>query len=676
MNEQNNINPTPQQGNGIPATGQPIPTPTQPVTPPIENGQPVSTVPPVQPAMNGEQVVPPSSSVPVMQQPEVPSAVQQPVPPTMNNPTSVATGPVENVSVPPTPVAPVPQSGGTETMPQGQAPVNAMPQAPVAQNIVEQAPLNPIANQPAAPSNGVYGPSIPINGNTDATNVGFVAAAAPLPKKKNKGVIVAVVLVIIAILAVLGYFVVYPYIVKNYLNDPKNVYETSIQAAFKGINNKAEQLVHQKAIYSIEGSFESNIDTLKPYTGYTYGLNMGVDPTNKTIQTGIIIKNETSSTEHSYYRYLKDNKEYVKYSSYRGYIYLGEADLEATKNIFSSFNELFDNADKMSAEDSQYIINKFSELVVASIDESKLAKEDAVIKVNEEELKVTNNKYTMDYEVRCNTVNSIVDGLKKDDKAIEILSKMTETSKEEVIEQLDKAKENMSSSDEEAKKSVTYVHIYTYGLKNDIVGFELTTNQDDSRIYYYNHDNHFDAGMYLVTEDEETGKEEKTSFQLLGVKEGTNTKVTIKSEDKEIGTLTIRKWDENAIDFDYELTIEDTKVNGTITFTSDVNEERAKYTFDGSVNMGEQYIKVSLKFDEDWTSEVANINTDSADTLTDEQLAEKEKEFMDALMETPIGIFFSTVSNDYDPSIYNYYDQNNQGNAFGSEVDNNSVSNT
>lgn len=681
MNEQNNISPTPQQGNGVPATNQPvetsIPQAGAPVVTPVENPSITPSVSPMQPdttGTNGEQVFSQANVAQPVQQPVTSQPVSQAEVPVTNPVPQQGEVPVEPVNVQPMQVpvnpAPQPEVVSQEVPVQEQPAVNTMqqPQAmqtPTTQDIVEQAPLNPIANNPTTPSNGVYGPSIPINGIQDATNVGFVAAAAPLPKKKNKSVILAIVLVVILALAALGYFVIYPYIVKNYLNDPKNVYDASIQAVFKGINNKAEQLVHQKAIYSFEASFDSNIESLKPYTGYSYGLNMGVDPTNKTIQTGIIIKNEESSTEHSYYRYLKDNKEYVKYSSYRGYIYLGEADLDATQEIFNSFNELFEDAEKMSAEDTQYLVTTIADLLVASIDENKLTKEDAVIKVNGEELKVTNNKYTVDYDVKCNTVTTIADGLKKDDKALEILSNLLDESKEEITEALDEAVEDTKETTEEEKKAVTYVHIYTYGLKNDIVGFEITTNQSDSRLYYYTKDDNFDAGFYVVSENEETGKEEENSLQCTGVKEGSNTKVTVQFNEDEIATLTIREWNESTIDFDYTITIDDIDANGTVTFVSDINDERAKNTFNASANMGDQYIKVSFKIDEDWTSEVANINTDSADILTDEQLAEKEKEFRDALMETPIGIFFSTVSNDYDSSIYDYYD--NQENQNGTD---------
>ena len=63
-----------------------------------------------------------------------------------------------------------------------------------------------------------------------------------------------------------------------------------------------------------------------------------------------------------------------------------------------------------------------------------------------------------------------------------------------------------------------------------------------------------------------------------------------------------------------------------------------------------------------------NINTNNADTLTDAELAQKQQEFTNALMETPIGALFTTISNDYDESIYNYYDNNTVDNTVNNNV--------
>lgn len=675
MNEQNNINP-----NAQPIGGQ---APVQPVTPqvavqpqqqaavaptpvaPVQNPQPVQAAQPV--AQPVQQPV---------QQPQIQSdATQQPI----AQPQAVA--PVQS----PTPVEATPQVATQQapeqpnvgvqqpsTVPNiatnnSQQPVsqpNVVQQpAPVAQPTPPEAPAAPVANTSSVPNNGVFGPSVPLTGVNNATDIGFVAASTELPKKKKKGPIIVIILVILIALAALGYFVVYPFIMKTYFSNPKNVYETSIKNVVKGISTTTNDLVHNKAIYDIEASFDTNIEELKDYTGYSYNINFGVDPVKKTIQEGIAIKNLSSNVEHSYYYYIKDDKAYEKYSSYRGYIYKGLVDPEQTKDIFSLFNseELFDNANKLNSEDINYITDKFSQLLVDSIDESKLSKEDTSITIDGKTIKVTNNKYEIDFETLTNTINTIIDGILNDDKAIEIIAKSSEVTKDELKKALEEIKiTDENNKDEEIvdRSETITTSIYTYGTKNEIVGFGLSNSEEDVDFHYYFNDSYYEAILKTKVENEDTGKIEESVIEVVGKKNGDNTKVSVKYNDKEVATLDIKQWDEKGIEFDYSLIADEDTITGSIKFVKDINNERAKFSFDASLKMGKEHISVSLAVTEDWTSEVANINTDSAVQLSDEEMKKQQEDFMNALKDTPVGKLITTISGDYDPTIKDYYDNN------------------
>lgn len=685
MNEQNNINQNSQPIGG----GQ---VPVQPVTPTPVPGQAVQAQQPVNvsPAVASAPVqdAQPVQAMPVQQAPVQNEVVQQPV-----NQPQVAqvnvqnTAPVENVAQPV--AAPVsqpvqqPQVVTEQPAPVVQTPVQTevqqsqpiQPEA-VAQPIQTATPAQPVTPEPnfnSVPNNGVFGPSVPLNGVNNATDIGFVAASTEMPKKKKTGPIIAIIIVVLIALAALGYFVIYPFIMKTYFSDPKNVYEASIKTAIKGLSTTTNDLVHNKAIYDIEASFDSNIESLKDYTGYSYNVNFGVDPVKKTIQEGLSIKNLSSNVENSYYYYIKDNKAYEKYSSYRGYIYKGEVDPETTKDIFSLFSndELFDSADKLSSEDINYLIDKFSQLLVDSIDENKLSKEDTSITIDGKTIKVTDNKYEIDYNTFVNMYNSIIDGIEKDDKAVEIISNVYDIEKDELKDALKDAK--ITDKDEEDneiidRSATITTSIYTYGTKNEIVGFGLV--KDETNFHYYFSENYYEAILKTQTKNKDTGKIEDTVVELVGKKNGNNTKVTLKYNDKEVVTLDIKQWDEKGINFDYSLITDEDTITGSFKFLKDINNERAKFSLDASVKMGKEYLSVSLSVTEDWTSEVANINTDSAVQLTDEELQKQQEEFINALKDTPIGTILTTISGDYDPTIKDYYDNNGYTNMIEPEPEN------
>ena len=705
MNEQNNnnntfptpVNNTPSKNGGMPSnepvgqatpisTPQPVaPTPVEstPTTPtPITNQVPVQPspepTPTIQPTINQmNQTMPGQTPTPVTPIPEVSPIEQQTV---ARNPIASPTNVVEPAG--PTPLEatrnPQPTSVVSQQTIEPTSPLNPpQPTEPGMQvdnnSIVNNntgAPLEPIPTPmkepvPSVPTNGIFAPSIPIGGATDATNVGFVAATSDIPKKKNKGLIATIIIVIIVILAALGYFVIYPYIMKTYFSNPKNVYETTIKNAFKGLNTTANDLVHNRGIYNIEASFNSNIETLKDYAGYTYGINFGVDPTKKTLQEGLYIKNNSTGTEHSYYSYLKDNKLYDKYSSHREYIYLGEVSNEQSNSLFKAFNieDIFKTSNNLNSEDTNYVINKISDLLIESIDESKLSKEEASISVNGETLKVTNNKYEIDYDTAKKMIEYIRDGLVNDNKAIEIISKMTNTNAEKITSAIKNIK--IPEKKEEFNNIIT-TSIYTYGNKKEIIGFAASDSNEKIKFYYYSKNNLVEAKATINYQDEYSNKTETIVYKITSTKEKDYTKLTLTTDTKDINdsnkgkeiiTLDIKNWNNTGIDFDYTVKIEEETVTGNFKLINDVNNNRAKYNFGFTVKNGNDYIEGSLNLSNDWTSEVAYINTDNAAMLSTEEITNHRNEFRKALLETPIGKALTTVSGEYDPSISDYYNQ-------------------
>ena len=74
---------------------------------------------------------------------------------------------------------------------------------------------------------------------------------------------------------------------------------------------------------------------------------------------------------------------------------------------------------------------------------------------------------------------------------------------------------------------------------------------------------------------------------------------------------------------------------------------------------GSEHINVNLVFSEDWTSDVANINTDTAQTLSETELLERKNEFNTALTSTPIGTFIQTIAGFTSPGVGDYYENEN-----------------
>lgn len=529
-------------------------------------------------------------------------------------------------------------------------------------SIPPSTPVTPAQPEPSLsniPPNTTFGPSSPINPNNDLTQVGFVASSEPLPKKKNKKIKFIIILSILIILGLIGYFVVYPYVKKNFLDDPKNVYTATIENVTKNINSSINDLVHNKAIYDLNLSLESNIELLKPYSGYKYGVNLGLDPNTKNAQFGFSLTDPTN-IEYSSYSYIKNDNAYVRYSTYRddngriGLIHTGAVNTTETDNIFTIFQSLLNDTKDLNNEDLNYLTNKISTLIIDSIDESQLSKEDASITINDETLKVTNNKYVFDYNNYVRTMKFISEGLISDDKTIDILANIFKSEKETIKNDLT-FKED-SNITEEAKKTVLYFSIYTYGNKNDIIGYSIKDSNNKFELnYYFKNNNTFDIYCTLVSEDIETGKEIANTIEAKGVKENNNTIVNIKYNENEIIILNISKLEQNNIELKYTLKSEDGDITGNVKYTKETTDKNLQATLDFSVESKDEYININLSFNEDWNSEVANINTNTAIEKTDEELNLIEQQFQSDLMNTSLGTLFKTISGMYSPEINDYY---------------------
>ena len=616
----------PVQPEAQPAPAAAAPAPETPVVP-VE-----TPAAPAQPATQPEPVVQPAAQ-PAPQPQTVPQPAAQPAP--------------QPQTVPQPAAQPAPAA-----TPVAQPVAQAAPAQPAVQDIQPAAPLNPLANDPgnASLGSGLITPSNTLN-SYDNTNIGFVPVGEAMPKKKNKALKWTIIIVILVSLGLLGYFVIYPYVYRTYMANPKNVYDAVVKESFKQISNTVTETIHTRSIYDLQFSFDSNVESLQDYIGYTYGVNIGADPDDSSIQTGITIKGK-DNVEHSYYSYVKDKKEYKRLSTYRELIYAGEANMKDKSNLQISYEEILKIASKMDSTKINYLVTKVGDLVAGSISADKLIKEDASITINGQVTKVISNKYTVNNEVISNTLAYIKDGILKDDKALEILVELTGTEKDQLKRQIEEINTKVTplKSDENI-----VISIFTAGLKNEIVGYELSDNKYEGNVHYYKKDDFFEFKGHALIKDEETGKEISHNILAIGNKVEGKTKIGVKYNDEDVAGFVLNTWDEKTRDVDYDIKVGEKNYKGNLKFAKDVNQERGKYTFAFSVNVGKEYIRFDINFDNTWSADVANIMMGSAKTLSDEEIAQREQEFIQNLQNTPIYKLFSTTDGNFDKSILDYY---------------------
>lgn len=625
----------------VPETPVPAPAvaPEVPVSAPISEVPAPAPVAPEAPAAPAPVPAPaPVVETPVA--PEMPAAVPvQPVP------EPVAPTPVE---VQPAPVAPAPAPAPVPAP--VEVPVATMPEMPAAP--VTAAPITNdgfgSAPQPVAPAPDMGTPIQPTIAPTAplADGVGFVSTGQPVEKKSKKGLVIGIVIAVVALLAVLGIFVIYPTVMKA-LATPQKVFSETISSLSKEINNTVNTVVHDKGIYSLEFDIDSNIDGIKEFGGYTYSGSFGVDPDNKLLELGVSIY-EKDGIEYSMKQYVKDGKQYQRYSTNENLLYTGLVPED------SSINQLFEMMNTkegtINTEKANYVVNKLSDIFINSLDETKLTKENANVVVNGETIKATRNKYLIDKDNAVRTVKYFAEEIKNDEELLEILAEMNEQEVEDLKEELQSViDKEAEDTDEEEDNSTIEISIYTYGTKSEFVGADMVMNftDEETKVEYFTKDGSFNVFYYDKVEFD--GESTETSYRINGVNNGGVTEVSFKDgDDKEYFTLEIKEVD-GGYSVDYKLlealTGTEETISGNVTWTTKSTDKKTDETLKFSVNSGDDYFKVNVKITNDWTSDVANINTSAVSSPTEEELQVIAQGWVTEISEkTPVGILIQLMN--------------------------------
>ena len=586
-----------------------------------------------------------------------PAPVAQPTPVAAPAP-APAPAPVQPAAPAPAP-APVPQAPVAEPAP---APVASPAPAPVQADIVPSEPINPIANnatvqpaaQPAAPAPAQPQPMQPV---VPTTSAGFVPNGAPLqPKKKNVPLIVGIVVAVIAVLAAVGYFVVYPLVIQK-MTTPKKVYEIAIQNITKEINTKVNDAVHEKTFIELSLGVDSNMEMISAFSGYTYGLNVGGDPVNKSAQVGLFMKNST--VEYSLYEYIKDNKKYSRYSTDQVLNYLGEMTEEEMNDLFGSLQESLTES-SVTNEEATYIINKISELIISGMEEDKFSREETTIKINGESIKVLNNKYIIDDAGIEKMAKHILDGLKSDEKAVKILAKMSDVTEEDMKKQLtyeENKEEDSEGTEDKGEPTTLTMNLYTSTKGAESYGFAINDDKGNLKIHYYTTEKAFELGLYSKTKDEETNKDTENTITALGVARDKGTSVDVTVNGKKIMNLLITENTDTKLTLTYEVFVdEQNSITGSFKMSIDENDKRSKILYEFTMKAGDQYINLELNLLNDWTTEVANINTGSAVQVTEADIQAKSQQLLGQIMQTPVGMLLQTLSSMSSGGLQDYYE--------------------
>ena len=462
----------------------------------------------------------------------------------------------------------------------------------------------------------------------DMTNTGFTEKI-----DKKKGIKKPLIIVgCLVVLAILGYFVIYPIIAEKFMASPKNVFEATINKLSTNVNNTLDQVNIGSSLYEIEAKFDTNIEDLKPFANYNYKFKGGMDSKNKLI-------------EGSASMIGADNKEigaqiYVK-NDYLFYKLSNDERIVKSMNLAEdeSYKMLFSDKETINSEDLKYLIDKSKELLFKELKDDDFTKENNYkLTVNGSEITVTKNALEINKDKYITLYKALMNGLYEDSKAMDIINKMgisKEDYKEEFIDI------DLSKLDDNYKTTIN-----VYSVKADVVGFDIYS-QEDKEFYFYSNDGNFESAMLPG--------DEKNEISFVGIKDGDATNATLKVAKEEVARFKIYNNSEKEIKFDYTINSDDDyKITGTV----DIKNNDNVTSLNLSAEAGDEYININGKIKIDNNVKIADFDDSKAVSLSEEEQNKLLNDFLEKAKGSPLDFLTGNLGG-VDYNNYEYYDDYN-----------------
>ncbi len=291
-------------------------------------------------------------------------------------------------------------------------------------------------------------------------------------KKSNNTLKVVLIIVgIIALLAV-GFFVV----TNLFLVNNKNVVNKSITKAYDYLLASVDKIEKEtlvidpsKDVFGISGnvSFSSNyrddkVDLTK-LSKYKINYNGAYDLANKKISLGASL-NKDANELLEFKAYLEDKLLTFGSETLSQYSY--------QMNLPESFDYEFKQS--VNYSDIKTLINIAKEVTLNNVDEKDIVKEDAERKVGNENKKYQKITYTIDIN---DLSKKIAEAYKNSDTALDVLSRLTSSSKDQIKSSLE------DFINESSEKSELNVVVYVEGLLGDFAGLSIYNSDNPDKSF-------------------------------------------------------------------------------------------------------------------------------------------------------------------------------------------------
>ncbi len=499
----------------------------------------------------------------------------------------------------------------------------------------------------------------------------------PAPKKKN---MLPIIIAVIALVAVLGGVLTY----KTITSSPKTVFKNAIKNMYKGVNTTIKEVetftekidIKNKAvIISADTSIDTNIEDFKiegaELKDLTLGGSVGVDVNKKQLALGAFVKGPKEEINGNMY-YLNDTM-YLASNLLEEMIY--DKDESSTDIPFDEIKEALEavNDNRIEFSEVDYLAEAITTALSESLESDSMDKETEKVELDDKEKSYTKYSYKLTDKALKSLLKNTLEKLKKDDKFIEILEKVTEVEGIE-FDAKDSIDTLIEETDDIEYDTKVVLNIYTKGFVTTFAGMSLEI--DNTEVIRYVDDG---KNFKLTVAGEPEGD---PAFIIEGTKEGEKIEATITAEGEEIAKVKINSLTDEKIDFECTIYNSDETITFAVYLTQKEDSSSISGEYKLSAECNEEYIKTEGSYSIESKDSLDIPDTKKAvnyDQVDGDKVMEKVEEIMEnddtisAIAETIIENMEFEPDEPYvdDPGTIggsNYTDSNGM-NVLGSDTD-------
>ena len=397
------------------------------------------------------------------------------------------------------------------------------------------------------------------------TNITQLTSQKQEPQKSKSVKIIPIIAATLTMVLVLGFFVF------QKMSNPKQIFLTSITDGYKQLANILKTS-GQENVYDMlkKQSYQIKSDTqfhLEVHQDLKQDLQTMIDELNKFSVHTETSMDQTNQLFMVNAKATYDTKDIVETNIYaqNNNLYLQLVNLldEYIEIPIDNYQEMF-KQNENELENIHYLINKIGSSFVNTIEEKDFKESKEKIKVNGKEVNTTKISYQIDQKKAHKIISSIAQDIKNDTKAIEIISKYTQISQEEIIQSLEDFIKEESSIEE---KETILLSIYIN--KNKAIRYELEQKETNHK-------------WIMTTTDKQTTieimEEEQTYLTIIHKKineKEYNTTVIMGTVELIFTTI----FNENKVNMNYELEEKTSKIkiHGLMSIEQETIIENKEY---------------------------------------------------------------------------------------------------